>query len=270
MTARYRETDEPRTHFGNKTVPESQKPALVRDVFARVAPRYDLMNDLMSGGIHRLWKSALIDWLNPRPGQQLLDIAGGTGDIAMRALDRVDAVAARRRQTEDVSPPAATDVTVCDASPEMLREGRRRAQRRGLETRIRWLCGDAESLPLADASVDAITIAFGIRNITHIDRALEEACRVLRHGGHFLCLEFSHVAVLGFDKLYDAYSFHVIPAIGGLVTGNREAYVYLVESIRRFPDQDLFAAMIEEAGFGNVSYRNLSAGIAAIHSGWKL
>ena len=270
MTAEYRENTEPRTHFGAQSVPESQKPALVRDVFARVAPRYDLMNDLMSGGVHRLWKSALIDRLDPRPGQQLLDVAGGTGDIALRALARVRRRTAGQAENIHDTQPPGLEITVCDASPEMLREGCRRSRQRGAGADITWLCGDAESLPLPDAAFDAVTIAFGIRNLTHINRALAEAHRVLRYGGHFLCLEFSRVAVIGLNKLYDAYSFRVIPAIGRLVTGNRDAYSYLVESIRRFPDQDLFAAMIGQAGFGNVTYRNLSGGIAAIHSGWKL
>ena len=247
--------------FGYRTVAEHEKSDLVRGVFDSVAPRYDLMNDLMSGGVHRLWKSAMIGWLAPRPSMRLLDVAGGTGDIAFRFLDRLSAAA------DDT---AAAPVTVCDLSGEMLDVGKRRAHARGYGDRIRWICGDAEDLPLPDHSADAYTIAFGIRNMTHIDRVLAEAWRVLAPGGRFLCLEFSTVATPGLHQLYDSYSFRVIPALGKLVAGDRDSYQYLVESIRRFPPQDRFAEMIREAGFDNVKYRNLSAGVAALHSGWKL
>ena len=222
------------------------------------------MNDLMSFGVHRLWKKALIDWLNPRPPMHLLDVAGGTGDIAFRFLERM----ARRRRPEKES--ARVQATVLDANAAMLAVGADRAIDRGLLAGIAWACGDAEALPLADRSVDAVTIAFGIRNVTRVERALSEARRVLRPGGRFLCLEFGRVVLAGLDRAYDAYSFAIVPALGGIVTGRRAPYRYLVESIRHFPDQDAFAAMIVEAGLGQVSYRNLSGGIAMLHSAWRL
>jgi demethylmenaquinone methyltransferase/2-methoxy-6-polyprenyl-1,4-benzoquinol methylase len=240
--------------FGFREVPEDEKEGLVREVFSSVAPRYDLMNDLMSGGIHRLWKDAMVEWLNPRPGWKLLDVAGGTGDIALRIANRT------RSQAE---------ITVCDINAEMLGEGKRRAQEKG-ETAIAWLCGDAEKLPVPDKSFDAYTIAFGIRNVTHIDRALSEARRVLKPGGRFLCLEFSKVEVPGLDTLYDAYSFRLLPKIGGWVAGDENSYRYLAESIRRFPGQKEFAKLIEAAGLSRVKIRNLSGGIAAMHSAWRI
>jgi demethylmenaquinone methyltransferase/2-methoxy-6-polyprenyl-1,4-benzoquinol methylase len=246
------------THFGFRTVGRNQKAGLVRQVFDRVAGRYDLMNDLMSAGVHRLWKVALIDWLNPQPPMHLLDLAGGTGDVAFRFLARAGGARAGAR------------VTVCDLSPAMLETGRDRALDRALVAGIDWLAGDAEALPVRDASVDAVTVAYGLRNVTDLGRALAEARRVLRPGGRFLCLEFSRVAVPGLERLYDAYSFNVLPALGELVAGDRESYQYLVESIRRFPDQQRFAAAIAEAGLGNVKYRNLSGGIAALHSAWRI
>jgi demethylmenaquinone methyltransferase/2-methoxy-6-polyprenyl-1,4-benzoquinol methylase len=242
------------THFGARTVPEAQKAGLVEGVFSSVARRYDLMNDLMSAGVHRIWKDALVDWLAPRPGMRLLDVAGGTGDIAFRFLRRVK---------------GEGHVTVCDMTRAMLEEGQRRAAQEGFRD-IDWVQGDAMSLPFADRSFDAYTIAFGIRNVTRIEAALAEAYRVLRPGGRFLCLEFSQVPVPALQWLYDRYSFNVIPPMGQAVTGDRESYQYLVESIRRFPDQERFAGMIRAAGFERVSYRNLSLGIAAIHSGWRL
>jgi demethylmenaquinone methyltransferase/2-methoxy-6-polyprenyl-1,4-benzoquinol methylase len=242
------------THFGYRTVPEAEKARLVEGVFSSVASRYDLMNDLMSAGIHRLWKEALIDWLAPRPGMHLLDIAGGTGDIAFRFLRRVK---------------GRGHATVCDMTLAMLEEGRRRAERQGLGP-IDWVQGDAERLPFADRTFDACTIAFGIRNVTRIEAALSEAWRVLRPGGRFLCLEFSQVPVPALQWLYDRYSFGIIPPLGQLVTGDRGSYQYLVESIRRFPDQECFAAMLRAAGFARVAYRNLTFGVAAIHSGWRL
>ena len=241
--------------FGYERVPETDRDRLVRGVFDRVARRYDLMNDLMSGGIHRLWKSALIDRIAPRPGMHLLDVAGGTGDIAFRFLDRAGGNAR---------------VTVCDINERMLSVGRDRALDRGFVGEIEWLCGNAEALPLPDMSVDAYTIAFGLRNVTHIDRALEEARRVLRPGGRFFCLEFSHVVVPVLDKLYERYSFDVVPLIGEVVVGDRAAYQYLVESIRKFPDQHALAGRMEAAGLERASVRNLSGGIAAIHSAWRL
>ena len=250
------------THFGYQEVPEAEKGARVRGVFESVAGRYDLMNDLMSGGVHRLWKAAMIDWLNPRPGQRLVDVAGGTGDIAFRVIGRVG--------LERAGP-----IVVCDLTPEMIAQGRDRALDRGLlpgqvPAGPHWVCADAERLPLPDRSMDAYTIGFGLRNVTRIERALAEARRVLRPGGRFLCLEFSRVAVPALAELYDLYSFSVLPALGGLITGDRDAYRYLAESIRRFPAQDDLAGLMTAAGLDQVRYRNLSGGIAALHSGWRI
>lgn len=244
------------THFGFRTVAEDEKQDLVRGVFDAVAPKYDLMNDLMSAGIHRLWKAALIDWLAPRAGQQIVDVAGGTGDIAFRLIDRMG---------ENSQP-----VTICDINAEMLRAGRDRALDQGRLAGIHWVCGNAEALPFPDMSFDAYTIAFGLRNVTHIDTALAEARRVLKPGGRMLCLEFSKVVVPVLDGLYDTYSFRVLPWLGGLVAGDREAYRYLAESIRRFPAQKELEARMTAAGFSQVKHRNLSGGIAAIHSGWRI
>jgi demethylmenaquinone methyltransferase/2-methoxy-6-polyprenyl-1,4-benzoquinol methylase len=243
--------------FGYRDVPEDQKQGLVHEVFSSVARNYDLMNDLMSAGVHRLWKDAMVEWLNPQPGWRVLDVAGGTGDIAMRV-----ARAARTRGGE-------AEITVCDINPDMLAEGVRRAQAKG-ECAIRWIAGDAEALPLPDASFDAYTVAFGIRNVTHIDKALAEARRVLKPGGRFLCLEFSQVQAPGLDFLYDKFSFNVLPALGQIVAGEGEAYRYLVESIRRFPSQAKFAKMIEQGGLSRVQFRNLTGGIAAMHSAWRI
>ena len=241
------------TDFGFERVPLEEKPRLVRRVFDSVASRYDLMNDLMSGGIHRLWKSQMIRRLNPRPGQVLLDVAGGTGDIAERFVAT-----------------AGTSAIVCDVNHAMVETGRDRAIDRGRLHEIAWLCGDAEALPIASRSVDAVTIAFGLRNVTRMVAALAEMRRVLRPGGRFLCLEFSPVSTPGLTRLYDLYSFNVLPRIGAVVTGDREAYQYLVESIRRFPDQPELARRMEAAGFEQVRVRSLSGGIAALHSGWRL
>jgi demethylmenaquinone methyltransferase/2-methoxy-6-polyprenyl-1,4-benzoquinol methylase len=241
--------------FGYRRVASDEKVRLVRQVFDSVAPRYDLMNDLMSGGIHRLWKAELIDRLNPRPGQLLLDVAGGTGDISFRFLDRAG--------------PGAR-VIVCDITESMLRQGRDRAIDAGRLAGIEWICGDAERLPIASASIDAYTIAFGLRNVTQIAAALREARRVLKPGGRFLCLEFSHVELPLLRRAYDLYSFAVLPRLGAVVARDREAYQYLVESIRRFPAQRELAAMMEEAGLEQVRFSNLSGGIAALHSGWRL
>ncbi len=242
------------THFGFRDVREGDKAGLVHGVFSRVANRYDLMNDLMSGGVHRLWKDAMMDWLAPRPGQRLLDVAGGTGDIAFRFLRRAPGAAA----------------TVLDLTEPMLTEGRKRAEAGNLADRLDWIVGDAMALPFADAVFDVYTISFGIRNVTRIGDALAEACRVLKPGGRLMVLEFSRIPNDALQWAYDRYSFNVIPALGQVVAGDRDSYQYLVESIRRFPDQDAFAAMIGAAGFGQVKYRNLTMGVAALHSGWKL
>jgi len=243
--------------FGFREVPEGEKEGLVKEVFSSVAARYDLMNDLMSAGVHRIWKDAMVEWLNPRPGWKVLDVAGGTGDIAFRI-----ALMARSRGGEAA-------VTVCDINQQMLGEGVRRAEEKG-EGAIEWACGNAERLPFSDSYFDAYTIAFGIRNVTHIDQALREARRVLRPGGRFLCLEFSKVEVPGLDTLYDAYSFKLLPKIGGYVAQDEESYRYLAESIRRFPSQAKFASMIREAGLDQVKVRNLSGGIGAMHSAWRI
>lgn len=245
--------------FGYQDVRPEDKSKLVGGVFERVALRYDLMNDLMSGGVHRLWKAAMIDWLAPQPGLRLLDVAGGTGDIAFRVLDRVE-----RRGG------AAPLIVVSDVNPAMLEAGRDRAIDANRLDAVRWLCADAETLPLPARSFDAYTIAFGIRNVTRIERALAEARRILKPGGRFLCLEFSRVQLPGLASLYDGYSFTVLPWLGERVAKDRAAYQYLVESIRRFPDQVTFARMIERAGLNRVRYRNLSGGIAALHSAWRL
>ena len=242
------------THFGFQNVPESEKAGRVHGVFSSVAARYDLMNDLMSGRVHRLWKEAMIDWIAPRPGMRVLDVAGGTGDIAFRLLARVRGDAT---------------VTVCDLTAAMLEEGRRRAEKDGVRT-VQWVCGDAMALPFPDRSFDVYTIAFGIRNVTRIEAALAEAFRVLKPGGRFMCLEFSTIPQPLLAKAYDLYSFNVIPALGKAITGDRDSYQYLVESIRRFPDQDHFAAMMTDKGFSRVAYRNLTLGVAALHSGWRL
>jgi len=250
--------------FGYRHVDEREKPGLVREVFDRVAGRYDLMNDVMSGGVHRLWKQALMDWLDPQPGQTLLDVAGGTGDVGRAFLKRA-AWKARRRGGPDAGPQARA--ILCDINEAMLQAG---AAKHPDEAGIRRVCGDAEALPLADRTVEVCTIAFGIRNVTHIDRALAEMRRVLKPGGRFICLEFSHVDIPGLDTLYEAYSFKVIPQLGRLFAGSAEPYHYLVESIRRFPARGEFANMMAQAGFAQVKVRPLSGGIAALHSGWRL
>ncbi|MEM9475475.1 MAG: bifunctional demethylmenaquinone methyltransferase/2-methoxy-6-polyprenyl-1,4-benzoquinol methylase UbiE [Pseudomonadota bacterium] len=242
------------THFGDRVVEEDEKAGLVHGVFSNVATRYDIMNDVMSVGIHRLWKDAMMDWLAPRSGQRLLDVAGGTGDIAFRFLRRA---------------PGA-EAVVCDMTENMLTEGKRRAEAETFADRLDWIVGDAMALPFEDASFDVYTISFGIRNVTRIEEALAEAFRVLRSGGRIVVLEFSQLPNAGLQWAYDRYSYNVIPAMGQAIAGDRDSYQYLVESIRKFPDQDRFAGMIRKAGFENVKYRNLSMGIAALHSGWKL
>ncbi len=250
--------ESPQTSFGYRQVAEDERQGLVNQVFATVAERYDLMNDLMSGGLHRLWKDDLIAFLNPPRAERpfaLLDVAGGTGDVAIRYARASGANAT---------------AVLCDISPEMIEVGKRRVHKASLDARITFAQGNAEALPFPDRSFDAYTIAFGIRNVTHIDRALAEAFRVLKTGGRFLCLEFSEVQVPILDRLYDFHSFEVIPRLGKLAAGDSDSYRYLVESIRKFPNQPRFAEMIGAAGFERVSWRNLTGGIAAIHSGWKI
>jgi demethylmenaquinone methyltransferase/2-methoxy-6-polyprenyl-1,4-benzoquinol methylase len=245
---------------GYRHIAEDEKAPLVRAVFDKVAQRYDLMNDLMSGGIHRLWKAEMVAWLQPRPGQHLIDIAGGTGDIALRALPRLV-------PEGGIGEGAAV---VCDTSERMLEIGRARALDRGILNGIEWLGADAERLPFPGRSFDLCTIAFGLRNVTRIDAALAEARRVLKPGGRLMCLEFTPEATPLLQPLYDLYSFQIVPLLGRIVTGDREAYAYLVESIRGFPRQGALAEMIAGAGLEQVRYRNLTGGIAALHSGWRL
>ena len=246
------------THFGFRTVGLDDKQTLVDEVFDRVAPRYDLMNDLMSGGLHRVWKRILAAAVNPPRNERpfaVLDVAGGTGDVAFRIAKAGG---------------AGTRVTVCDINEEMLDIGRERAARRGLDATVTFTAGNAENLPFPDSSFDACTIAFGIRNVPRVDVALAEFRRVLRHGGRFLCLEFSTVDVPGLDALYDFYSFNVIPALGRAVVADAEAYRYLVESIRRFPKPQAFADLITAAGLRRARFRILTGGVVALHSGWRL
>jgi demethylmenaquinone methyltransferase/2-methoxy-6-polyprenyl-1,4-benzoquinol methylase len=246
------------THFGFRPVPLADKQALVDDVFGKVARRYDLMNDVMSAGLHRAWKAALVTAVNaPRSARAfaLLDIAGGTGDIAFAVL---------------ASAGEGTHATVADINGAMLAVGRERAAARGLDAALRFAEANAEALPFADKSFDTATIAFGIRNVPRIEAALAEACRVLKPGGHFLCLEFSRVDVPVLRELYDLYSFNVIPSLGRAIAGDAEPYRYLVESIRRFPRPERFTEMLRAAGFRRVSWRPLSGGIVALHSGWRL
>ncbi len=244
--------------FGFREVAEGEKQDLVNEVFAKVAARYDEMNDLMSAGLHRLWKDDFVAALHvPKSTAfHILDVAGGTGDIAFRILQRGG---------------AKTRVSMLDISPQMLMEGRRRARAEGRPMkRLDFTVANAEALPFPDDHFDAYTIAFGIRNVPHVDVALAEAFRVLKPGGRFQCLEFSRPAVPGLEKVYDAYSFTVIPAVGKVVTGDGGPYRYLVESIRRFPDQERFLGMIEEAGFHRAGYRNMTGGVVAMHWGWKI
>jgi demethylmenaquinone methyltransferase/2-methoxy-6-polyprenyl-1,4-benzoquinol methylase len=247
-------TSEKRTHFGARDVREDEKAGLVHGVFTNVASKYDLMNDVMSVGIHRLWKEAMMDWIAPRSGQRLLDVAGGTGDISFRFLKRAK----------------GADAVVLDLTESMLKEGRKRAEAEELSSQLDWVTGDAMALPFEDNTFDVYTISFGIRNVTRIEDALGEAYRVLRPGGRLMVLEFSQLPVDGMQKLYDLYSFNIIPRMGELIANDRDSYQYLVESIRNFPDQERFATMISSAGFDQVKYRNLSMGIAALHSGWKI
>jgi demethylmenaquinone methyltransferase/2-methoxy-6-polyprenyl-1,4-benzoquinol methylase len=246
------------THFGFRDVPLGDKQTLVNDVFHSVAQRYDLMNDLMSAGLHRVWKDLMINALNPPRTEApfaLLDVAGGTGDIAFRAAKAAG---------------PGFRATVCDINSDMLEVGRARAAARHLDEQVSFVEGNAEALTFSNGRFDAYTIAFGIRNVPRIDLALTEAFRVLKPGSRFLCLEFSTVDVPGLDRIYDLFSFKVIPPLGGAVTGDAESYRYLVESIRKFPRPDAFAEMIRAAGFSRVSWQSLSGGIVALHSGWRL
>ena len=242
------------THFGFEDIPEDQKAGRVRGVFGSVASKYDIMNDVMSVGIHRLWKDAMMDWLAPRPGQTLLDVAGGTGDIAFRFLKRA----------------GEGHATVLDLTEEMLIEGRQRAEAEDMGESLSWLVGDAMALPFENNTFDVYTISFGIRNVTRPQEALNEAFRVLKPGGRLMVLEFSQIPNDMLQKAYDLYSFNIIPRMGQAIAGDRDSYQYLVESIRKFPDQEKFLGMVHDAGFDNAKYRNLSLGIACLHSGWKL
>ncbi len=246
--------DSKTTHFGFRTVDEKDKAGLVHGVFTNVASKYDVMNDAMSMGIHRVWKDAMMDWLAPRAGQKLLDVAGGTGDISFRFLKRA----------------GNAHATVFDMTQSMLDEGRKRAEATDMVDKLDWICGDAMALPFPDNSFDVYTISFGIRNVTRIPDALSEAYRVLKPGGRLMVLEFSSIPNPGLQWLYDRYSFNIIPPMGKIIANDADSYRYLVESIRKFPKQEPFAQMIRDAGFENVKYRNLSLGIAALHSGWKI
>ena len=242
------------THFGFKTVAEDDKAGMVHGVFSNVASKYDVMNDAMSMGIHRIWKDAMMNWLAPRSGQKLLDVAGGTGDISFRFLKRA----------------GNAHATVLDLTEPMLVAGAKRAEATAMAGSLDWVVGDAMALPFKGNTFDVYTISFGIRNVTRIADALSEAYRVLRPGGRLMVLEFSQIPNDMMQKAYDLYSFNIIPQLGQMIAGDRDSYQYLVESIRKFPDQDTFAQMITDAGFDNVKYRNMSMGIAALHSGWKI
>jgi demethylmenaquinone methyltransferase/2-methoxy-6-polyprenyl-1,4-benzoquinol methylase len=251
--------DDPTASFGYRDVPADEKAGMVREVFASVAPRYDLMNDLMSAGVHRLWKNTLVDVLHPRPGERFLDVAGGTGDVAFRI--------ARRQAAKGAAWP---DVTICDINAAMLEVGRDRAVDRGLVQGLTWTTGDAEVLPFPDRSFDGYTIAFGLRNVTHIGKALAEAWRVLKPGGRFYCLEFSKVSSAPVARLYDTYSERALPFLGRVVARDAESYRYLHESIRRFPSQRELAERMRRAGFAKVAWRNMTLGVVALHSGWRI
>ncbi len=266
MTNPSREPSDDQTHFGYQSVSATEKTRMVGDVFASVASNYDLMNDVMSGGIHRLWKARFVRSLGLRPGMAVLDLAGGTGDIGFAIANRLERLAARDGQPAKGQPPVA----ICDINPSMLAVGRDRAVDRGLIDAVTWSCGNAEELPFDDRQFDRVTISFGLRNVTHIDKALAEARRVLKPGGKFFCLEFSQVRAPVLRRLYDVYSFNLIPRFGELVANDRDSYQYLVESIRQFPKQKALVERMQAAGLKRNRYENLSGGIAAIHSGWRL
>ena len=251
ITAQDEENDS--IDFGYRTVQRSDKAGLVREVFDSVAGRYDLMNDLMSGGVHRLWKAAMIDWMAPQPHQKLVDLAGGTGDISMRFLSNGGGVAC-----------------ITDINQPMLQAGRARRDLQRVASQLNWCVANAESLPFESQVADFVTIAFGLRNITDRQAALSEAYRILKPGGRFLCLEFSHVQNRPLARLYHSWSFNILPVMGQLIAGDAKSYRYLVESIRTFPTKEVLADMFAQAGFAQIRVRSLSAGIACIHSGWKL
>jgi demethylmenaquinone methyltransferase/2-methoxy-6-polyprenyl-1,4-benzoquinol methylase len=242
------------THFGAQTILEDEKAGKVRSLFTDVANKYDVMNDVMSMGIHRIWKEAMMDWLAPRPGQKLLDVAGGTGDVSFKFLKRA----------------GQGHATVCDLTEGMLIEGRKRAEAEAMQDSLDWVVGDAMDLPFEDSTFDVYTISFGIRNVTRPQVALNEAYRVLKPGGRLMVLEFSQLPNPMMQKAYDLYSFNVIPQMGHMIANDRDSYQYLVESIRNFPDQETFLGMVRTAGFENAKYRNMTMGIAALHSGWKI
>jgi demethylmenaquinone methyltransferase/2-methoxy-6-polyprenyl-1,4-benzoquinol methylase len=247
-------TDQKTTHFGFTEVPEHEKAGRVQGVFGSVASKYDVMNDAMSMGIHRVWKDAMMDWLAPRPNTRLLDVAGGTGDISFRYLKRA----------------GHAHATVCDLTEPMLVAGRQRAEADQMANSLDWVVGDAMALPFENNTFDVYTISFGIRNVTRPQEALNEAYRVLKPGGRLMVLEFSQIPNELMQKVYDLYSFNIIPKMGQVIANDRDSYQYLVESIRKFPDQDTFLDMVRQAGFENAKYRNLTMGVACLHSGWKI
>ncbi len=257
MTVKSTKTSE--ESFGYRNVPTAEKAGLVREVFDRVADRYDLMNDFMSMGVHRLWKDMVIARANPQPGELLIDVAGGTGDLSRRFLAAANKVRTRRGGT-------SAKAIVSDINAEMLLAGRKETDPKT----ISWVCGNGEQLPFADNTADVVTISFGIRNVTDKPRALRDMRRVLKPGGRFLCLEFSKPTSRVLEIPYDFWSFNAIPTIGGMVSNDRDSYQYLVESIRKFPDQKTFAQMMETAGFAKVSFSNFTGGVAALHTGWKI
>ena len=245
-------------NFGFQKVNASEKEGLVRNVFNSVNNNYDIMNDLMSFGTHRIWKNIMVEWLAPRPSWKIIDVAGGTGDIALKVLHHMK----NYSNLDGI-------INVCDINESMINNGRNKAINQGVLNEIKWTVGNAQNLPFSDMGFDAYTIAFGLRNVTNLQMALQEAYRVLKPGGRFMCLEFSKLTSPILDKFYDFYSFSILPNLGKVITGDKDAYKYLVESIRLFPDQNEVCNLMEQNGFKNIKYRNLSNGIVAIHSGWK-